>query len=264
MARPLALDLYCKAGGNARGLHRAGFDVIGIDIEAQPNYPYYFVRGDALKTLRELIGGRPIFVPSHPKRFLYLHDFAFIWASPPCLDNTTLRNAPNAKKHKDLIAPTRELLERTKLPYVIENVDSPLARQRLHEPFRLCGSTFGLGVTAKANPKLVARRFELRRHRLFECNFEFDDIDGGRCMVCCHHSGAPVIGVYGAHCRCRSKQFGGRGTADFVGYDHNLLASMAMGIKPGTMTLDELSNAIPPAYAEWIGKKALTAIRKRV
>ena len=62
-----ALDLFCKAGGASEGLARAGFKVLGVDIEAQPNYPYLFECVDALKIYPD-----------------FLRQFDFIWASPPC------------------------------------------------------------------------------------------------------------------------------------------------------------------------------------
>lgn len=262
MPRPLALDLYCKAGGSARGLVAAGFDVVGIDIEAQPNYPYRFLRADALHVLKSLLAGGPIDAGHRDGRWhFWLRDFSYIWASPPCLDNTSLRSAPGAKRHKDLIAPTRRLLQQTGLPWTIENVESPRARKRLRDPFRLCGTMFGLGVTIEVDNEFaplgyIQKRYELRRHRLFETNFEVPP-------SICQHTKLPVIGIYGAHCRCRSRKHGGRGTADFVGYSHNDLASGALGIPPGEMTLDELSNAIPPAYAKWIGENALKEIDRR-
>lgn len=116
------------------GLHRAGFEVVGVDIKAQPRYPFEFHQGDALE---------------HP-----VDGFDFIWASPPCQKFSDLakRNG-NADAWPDLIGPVRQKLLRSGLPFVIENVDgAPLI-----EPVVLCGTMFpGLRVL---------------RHRGFEANY---------------------------------------------------------------------------------------------
>lgn len=127
-----ALDLFCGAGGVAMGLHRAGFEVVGVDIGDQPNYPFAFVRGDAL---------RPPFD---------LDAFDFIWASPPCQAYTTLNNVLG-NEYPDLVAAARALLVASGKPYIIENV----AGAPLHAPVMLCGTMFGL---------------RLFRHRYFESN----------------------------------------------------------------------------------------------
>jgi site-specific DNA-cytosine methylase len=137
MVKPRLLDLFCGAGGAAMGYSRAGFEVVGVDIEPQPNYPFEFVQGDAL----EVLWGHGYWgVPA---------DFDAIHASPPCQHyaNVTRWRGDQAD-HPDLIAPVRDLLEQTGLPYVIENVRTA----ELRSCFLLCGSHFLLPI---------------RRHRYF-------------------------------------------------------------------------------------------------
>jgi DNA (cytosine-5)-methyltransferase 1 len=139
MRRPRLLDLFCGAGGAAMGYHRAGFDVVGVDIRPQPNYPFLFWEGDALEPEWDM------------------ESFDAIHASPPCQRHVKGLAAVNvvlgrSPRHRDLIAETRELLRATGLPFVIENV----VGAPLENPVRLCGSSFDLAV---------------RRHRLFESSF---------------------------------------------------------------------------------------------
>lgn len=135
--RPRLADLFCKAGGAARGYWLAGFDVVGVDIEPQPNYPYEFHQADAME---------------YP-----LDGFDVVHASPPCQGYST--KTMNQSRHPRLIAPVREMLERNGVPYVIENVEG--ARSEMVDPIRLCGSSFGLGV---------------RRHRYFESNLPLEPL----------------------------------------------------------------------------------------
>ena len=109
------------------------------------------------------------------------------------------------------------------------------------DPVVLCGSMFGLG----------AQGCQLRRHRLFESNFNIP-------APACAHDDRPVIGVYGGHARRRAKSAGGRGTKDKWDGGHKAAASEALGIN--WMTLGELSEAIPPAFSEHIGRAALAAM----
>lgn len=200
------------------GLHRAGFDVVGVDINPQPRYPFEFYQADAL---------------SYP-----LESAAFIWASPPCQGYTAMRHAPGAKGiAPQLIGNVRARLEATGKPWCIENVEE--AAWAMRDPVTLCGSMFGLG----------AQGCRLQRHRLFECDFKFNP-------PVCRHDSRPVIGVYGGHSRLRSASAGGRGTRDVWQGGHKTAASEALGID--WMTLSELSEAIPPAYSEYIGRAALS------
>ncbi len=131
------LDLFCCAGGASVGYSEAGFEVVGVDIAAQPNYPLAFIQADALSLDREFIAS-----------------FDAVHASPPCQSYSDLakRNG-NADDWPRLIEPIRRILMRSGRPYIIENVEgAPLLN-----PVMLCGTMFkGLRVL---------------RHRLFEANF---------------------------------------------------------------------------------------------
>lgn len=210
-----ALDLFCGAGGVAKGLQRAGFHVTGIDIKPQPRYcGDIFIQGDATKP--------PVAI----------RDFHFIWASPPCQAFVSLRHMYNAKHHENLIPPTRALLEASGCHFAIENVNGAPLRSSL----RLCGTQFGLG-TGNA---------ELWRHRHIETNFPVG------LTLCRHGERERVIGVYGGHGRDRRRLVN---TQDFSTEERRV----AMGID--WMTGSELSQAIPPAYAEFIGKAAIRHIQ---
>lgn len=217
--RPKLLDLFCCAGGAGMGYHRAGFDVTGVDIRKQPHNPHRFIQADALEYLRE-----------------HGYEYDAIHASPPCQAHSDLKHMWNAKKHVDLIAPTRELLKASGKPYIIENVEGA----PLHKPVILCGTMFGLGTDDA----------ELRRHRLFEVNWPLF------LRPECQHGRKPrVIGVYGGHGRDRRRNVN---TQDFP----TSARREAMGID--WMTSTELSQAIPPAYTEWIGRQLLSQMREQL
>lgn len=230
--KPLALDLFCGAGGVSMGLHQAGFEVIGVDIKPQPRYPFRFIQADALNPPVDL------------------SVFGFIWSSPPCQAHTALKTMFNAKEHPNLIPATRALLEQSGKPYCIENVVGAPVRPDII----LCGTMFGLG-TGDA---------ELRRHRLFECNFI-----PPLTSPCNHYARGRVCGVYGGHGRDRRRirpavcgvwgNAGGRSNRDGVQQFSTEERAEAMGID--WMTGAELSQAIPPAYSEFIGKHVMRIIR---
>lgn len=150
MSRPRLLDLFCGAGGAAMGYHRAGFDVVGVDIRPQRHYPFEFVQADALG-----------FMERHGWR-----GFDAIHASPPCQAYSRMRAIRRSFPYPDLLGSTRDALESTGLRVVIENVPlSPIRAQLL-----LCGSMFGLRV---------------QRHRLFEGNWSMP-----MAPYSCDHRGA--------------------------------------------------------------------------
>jgi DNA (cytosine-5)-methyltransferase 1 len=224
--KPRLLDLFCGAGGAAMGYHRAGFEVVGVDIAPQPNYPFAFVQGDALdvvKTGRGLPGG----------------SYHAIHASPPCQAHSTLARMWNARAdHPDLIAETRELLHATGLPYVIENVvGAPLL-----EPVMICGSSVGLPL--------------LQRHRLFETNFPL--------MVppCAHNQGAKRFPALDAEGRRNGGMSSIVGVYGHGGDKRADLWPEAMGID--WMTRHELTQSIPPAYTELIGHQLLAHLKANV
>jgi DNA (cytosine-5)-methyltransferase 1 len=141
------------------GYHRAGFDVVGVDIEPQPRYPFEFIQADALKA--------------------DLNGFDAVHASPPCQRFTALRTA-NPREYPDLISGTRTLLAGWGGTWVIENVPgAPLV-----DPIQFCGSSLGLGARCADG---VWR--QLRRHRLFESNTALSG-------TACAHVGYS-LGVYG-------------------------------------------------------------------
>ncbi|WP_022684628.1 DNA cytosine methyltransferase [Sphingobium bisphenolivorans] len=219
------LDLFCCAGGAAMGYHQAGFDIVGVDLDPQPRYPFAFIQHDAL-TLD----------------MRFIRSFDAIHASPPCQGYSSMRHAPGAKGAPLLIDRTRDMLEASGLPYIIENVET--AGWSMRDPVLLCGTMFGLG----------AQGCELHRHRLFESNIEL-------VASSCQHSGGPVVGVYGGHARKRSAKHGGRGTRDVWEGGHKAAAREAMGMD--WATLNEMSEAIPPAYTEALGVQLLDFIKSQ-
>jgi len=233
--RPRILDLFCCEGGAGRGYADAGFDVIGVDIAPQPNYPYPFHQGDALHILRDLILAAHLGGTVNVADVEYtLDDFDAIHASPPCQAYSTI--TPDKSKHQELIAATRELLQETGLPYVIENVAG--ARRELVDPVLLCGSAFGLGV---------------RRHRYFESNVFLTGIP------CAHALQGTPVGVYGDHADKVEvlRPDGTRRGRKASSVDE---ARDAMGMPWASW--HGLREAIPPAYTEHIGRQLLAHIRE--
>lgn len=244
------LDLYCGAGGAAMGYHRAGFEVVGVDIKEQPNYPFEFIQSDVFDLTPE-----------------FIDSFDIIHASPPCqayLSVTKLYNNKdkNGNTYPDLLAATRELIKHKE--YVIENVTTA----KLIKPIVLCGTMFNL---------------EVIRHRKFEINSGVWVYPPHKC----NHKGTIRDGAYasiinGNVPRLYAGGYPGREAEERVNYKRGLIKRVskylinngeaqyksawnsaiyldwcdAMGID--WMSKYELTQAIPPAYTEWIGKRIIS------
>lgn len=210
----LALDLFCGAGGASMGLHRAGFDVVGIDCRPQPRYPFRFIQADAL---------------APPVR---LDLCALIWASPPCQRFSTMTARHRARDaHPDLIDATRALLIAAGVPYVIENV--PAAP--LRAPLVLTGDMFGLNTY---------------RRRHFECSFL--------------GLAPPRRAPFGPKTRPGSVTVAGNsgGGSRRDGWRNGARAAWQQAMQIEWMTNKEMAQAIPPAYAEFIGRAALAQMHR--
>lgn len=245
--KPRLLDLFCGAGMAADGYAAAGFEVVGVDIKPQPDYPYEFFQADALQVLSGSHLG--------PRGKCWCFDFDVIHASPPCQLFTRakhLRDAQGGKsKAVDLLTPTLALLrefDMPPIPWVVENVENAKSLMQPLVDFHpegneylvcVCGSAFGL---------------EVQRHRLFLSNvpvvgtahyhdrFPIDPV-----------SGKPrPWGVY--HVPGDSIPAGGRTARDA---EHaRELFGMAR-----SLPWDSLKEGFPPAYTVWIGAQLLDEIR---
>jgi len=218
MSSPKLLDLFSGAGGAAMGYHRAGFDVTGVDICDQPNYPFRFVQRDAL-TAR------------------FINGYDVIHASPPCQNYcwSTARHRAEGREYLDLIGETREFLVESGKPYVIENVSTAPLRY----PTFLEGTMFGLNVI---------------RRRGFETNWWLPAPDRRRRMkpIMQQSKRDPRIFIKkSAYCTVAGNGADGWSCrlADW---------RVAMGID--WMNRNEITQAIPPAYTEYISKYLITLV----
>lgn len=221
------LDLFCKAGGAAVGYKNAGFtEIVGVDIEPQPNYPFTFVCMDAIEFLRTQD----------------LSDFDAIHASPPCQAHSKCRNLSEARNggkygdHKDFIGETRLLLDKIGKPYIIENVEGA----PLKNPISLYGSQFDNLYT--------------QRKRNFESNIELKPPE--RKMQ--RHKTPTAgngIGEDGWISICGSGGVRGMNAAQILLYWGFALGGIDW------MTRAELAEAIPPKYTEFLGKQIIEYLK---
>lgn len=212
------MDLFCCGGGASRGLAKAGFEVVGVDIEPQPGYPFKFILANALDVDTD--------------------GFDFVWASPPCQRHSphvTSRSSKyvrtKGKDEPDLIPAVRAKLRAAGVPYSMENVYG--ARNALESPVMLCGSMFGLPI---------------QRHRLFETSFPLLAPSHPKCKGVAKDFAAAMGWEY----RDMSVTGKGRHAGTSTRW------KQILGIEPeAQMTQHQLAESIPPAYAEFIAKAFL-------
>lgn len=232
MKKPRLLDLFCGAGGASMGYYRAGFEIAGVDIKPQPHYPFEFHQADALT--------------------YSLEGYDAYHASPPCQGYSIMLNLPwlKGRQYPKLIPLVRALFVATDKPYVIENVSGARYCRRLPEGLQggyLCGQMFQLPIF---------------RHRYFETNFAW--FQPGHPKHEGHIKDGRKLGG-------RAREIIVRRTGQTYGFDrpecavgHAAMAGVAARKALGTewMDRDEASQAIPPAYTEYIGKYLIQAIER--
>lgn len=206
---PKLLDLGCGAGGAGEGYHRAGFAVVGVDINPQPNYPFTFIQADAL---------------TFP-----LDGYDAIHLSAPCQRwaVATRSQRRNGTQYPDLITPMRPRLEAAGVPWVMENVpEAPLRHDLL-----LCGCMFGLEIDGVGY---------LNRLRAFELSWQ----PGGAGQPPHLRHKGPAISVAGHGTPAWQRRLTG----------HVRVAQWRQVMGIGWTTREELTEAIPPTYTEYVGR----------
>jgi len=222
--RPRLLDLFCCEGGAAMGYHMAGFFVVGMDQDWQPNYPF-FMRRERLFDEQE--GAFAQWVREN---------FDAVHASPPCQKHTDLARQ-SKRDYPCFIEATRRVLRMTGLPYVIENVEgSPLI-----SPVRLCGTMF---------PEL-----RVLRHRLFETNWPLwaPDKCGPHPLVFTHDKRKAHYGNLD-----QTKAF-----VQVTGGGNCSVAAARDAMRMDWATKRGLNEAIPPAYTRFIGRQLISNINQK-
>jgi len=218
------LDLFCCAGGASMGIHKAGFEVVGIDIEPQPEYPFEFIQKDVFSL--------------DPK---WIKDnFDGVWASPKCQKFSMATRKDQKNDEPNQIPGTRELLDKIGLPYVIENVsNAPLRKDLL-----LCGEMFGLRV-------IRHRIFEIKGFKVpqIEHQKHKDPTDFPIEYWTKEKHGLIIEPIRIDKQRSYYAQVAGHGADS---YSYKLEDKQkAMGIEWITDT-EHLNQAIPPAYSDYI------------
>jgi DNA (cytosine-5)-methyltransferase 1 len=230
-SRPRLLDLFCGGFGAGEGYRRAGFDVTGVDFVTRQDHPagVTFLRADVRDVLTDTA---------------FLRSFDLVAASPPCKVHTRLGHLRDAQGgtavHGDLLDTTRQALLQAGVPYILENVEGAPMRPDV----MLCGTMFGLHVYDSAG----ARRW-LRRHRLFELG-GWGNYGVGLQPPDVHPRRGRPLGVYGS---LADEVPAGGQTAESLDQARALMGAP-------WMSWAAITQAIPPAYTEYLGGHALAEL----
>jgi len=218
-----ALDLFCRDGGASVGLFYSGFEVHGVDIADKKDYPFHYIQKNVFELERKFLEG-----------------FDFIWSSPPCQAYTygTQWCRNKGKEYPDLVDKTRKLLEKTKKPFVIENVPGSPIRKDLV----LCGEMFGMSI-------IRHRHFELHGFHVPQLRHIKHDgkVDAGT-----------KLGIYNRsphferYAKTHKRKF------TIAGHQNGTKLEWQQAMKAHWITTKKgLAQAVPPPYAEYIGRQYL-------
>ena len=220
------LDLFCGAGGAAAGYHRA-FTAAGFEVE--------IIGVDIAPQRHYPFAFRQADAMTWP-----LDGYDFIHASPPCQGYSVTKSIRRAdgRVYPMLIEAVRTRLRTSLAPWIIENVAG--SHKHLLHFVKLCGTFFDLRVY---------------RHRLFESNLLL--LSPGHCThpaalmpgymcVAGHHTKSHTVGRYGNQ------------------YQDYTIAEARAGMGIEWMNRDELAQAIPPAYTEFLGRQIAAVLERTV
>lgn len=261
LSRPLLVDWFCCEGAASRGYARAGFRVVGVDLFKHTNaagkrvgfsrsrYPFPSWQGDALVGLDTLLAGGRLDLDDETS--IALEDVGAFAASPPCQHasaGTRAMRAGGDDRHPALIGATRERLEATGRPYIIENVEGAALRA----PLLLCWSMFHPAGGIVDDDGVPLR---MERHRLFESSV-FLMAPG----PCYHPANVQAAGSYGAAQRtiAGAKARGG----GYVPSAEVQARLLGVTYGAGGMTEAGMHQCIPPSYTEYLGAQLLTHLQK--
>lgn len=220
--RPILVDLYGGEGCSGWGYHLAGFRVLCVDVRHCPNNPLPTIQMGALQ-------------------FLATADLSSVTAfaaSPPCPARSKATPVAARGSHPALIGATREALEATGKPYIIENVPARKLAEPLRADVLLCGCLFDL--------RTLDGKY-LVRERHFETSWRAFDL-----RPPCHHRGKAVtVLTHGGRIEPTRPERRAHGTHSpaYV----NLADSAALMGVHWPISEVGLGNGIPPAYTQYVG-----------